>query len=113
MDADEEVTEPGEHSLDLYDLLRDDPFALVPPEVIKQWDAKQKQHPPLHPQPHLLQPPYPTEADTTLTAQPWSPESPPLTTPHIHVDDTEDLVSAESQSVCEPDDFRTTDSDDE
>ena len=30
VDADEEVTEPEEHSLDPYDLLRDDPFALVP-----------------------------------------------------------------------------------
>ena len=51
--------------------------------------------------------------DETLTAQPESPDSPPFTPPHIHVDDTEDLVSAESQSVRDPDDFRTPDSEDE
>ena len=30
VDADEEVTEPEEHSLDPYDILRDYPFVLVP-----------------------------------------------------------------------------------
>ena len=49
----------------------------------------------------------------TTTVQPRSPESPPFTPPHIHVDDTEDLISAESQSVRDPDDFRTPDSEDE
>ena len=51
--------------------------------------------------------------DQTITAQPWSTESPPFTPPHIHVDDTEDLVSVESQSVHDPDEFRTSDSEDE
>ena len=45
--------------------------------------------------------------------QPWSPESPPLSPPHIHVDDTEDFASAESQSGRDPEDFRTPDSEDE
>ena len=112
MDADAEITEP-EHSLDLYDILRDDPFALIPPEIVDQWDAKQKQIPPPHPQPQPPQLPDPTEVDTTLTAQPWSPETSPFTPPHIHVHDTEDFVSAESQSVRDPEDFRATDSEDE
>ena len=30
VDADAEVTEPEEHSMDPYDILRDDPFALIP-----------------------------------------------------------------------------------
>ena len=114
MDADEEVTEPEEHSMDPYDLLRDDPFALVPPEVIEQWDAKTKHRP--HQQPQQPQYPErlnPAETAETTTAQPWSPESPPFTPPHIHVDDTEDLVSAESQSVRDPDDFRTHDTENE
>ena len=42
VDADAEVTEPEEHSLDTYDILRDDPFALIPPEMVKHWDAKKK-----------------------------------------------------------------------
>ena len=76
MDANEEVMESDEHSLDPYDLLRD-PFALIPPEVVEHWDAKKKPH--SHPQ----------------TQQPLIPES------------------AESQSVCDPDDLRTTDSEDD
>ena len=96
MDADEEVTEPEEHSLDTYDLLRDDPFALIPPEVVEHWDAKRKLHP--HPQPHQPQTPdslNPAEVTETTTAQPWTPESPPFTTSHIHVDDTDCLAFAE------------------
>ena len=105
VDADAEVTGPEEHSLDPYDITRDDPFALIPPEMVKHWDSKKK--PPPYPQPQPPQSPGTTELDETLTAQPWPPESPPFIPPHIHVDDTEDLVSAESQSVRDPDDFRT------
>ena len=34
VDADAEVAEPEEHSLDPYDILRDDPFARIPQEVV-------------------------------------------------------------------------------
>ena len=40
VDADAEITEPEEHSLDPYDILRDDSFALIPPDLVDQWDAK-------------------------------------------------------------------------
>ena len=79
--------------------------------MVDQWDAKKK--PPPHPQPQPPKPPDPTEMDATLTAQPWSPESPPFTPPHIHMPETEVFASAESQSVRDPEDFRTTDSEDE
>ena len=59
VDADAEITEPEEHSLDPYDILRDDPFALISPELIDQWDAKQNQLQPPHPQPQPHQPPDP------------------------------------------------------
>ena len=44
--------------------------------------------------------------------EPWSTESPPFAPPHIHLDNTEDLVSAESQSIKDTDEFRTPDSED-
>ena len=118
MDADAEITEPEEHSLDPYDILRDDPAALIPPEIVNRWDDKGNpqpqplQHTPPHPQPLPPLPPDHTETDTTLPTQPWSPESPPFTPQHIHMPDTEDFASAESQSVRDPKDFRTPDSED-
>ena len=45
--------------------------------------------------------------------EPWSPESPPCSAPHIHAEETEDFASAESQSVRDTDDFRTPDSEHE
>ena len=49
MDADAEVTEPEEHSMDPYDILRDDQFALIPPDIVERLDKKtlsQHQQPP-------------------------------------------------------------------
>ena len=96
--------------MDPYDILRDDPVAPIPPEMVVRWDEKRL---PPHQQPQPPDPPDPTEVAETPTAQLWSPESPQFTPPHIHLDDTEDLVSAESQSVRDPDEFRTPDSEDE
>ena len=38
VDADAEAPEPEEYSLDPYDIMRDDPFARIPQEVVKRWD---------------------------------------------------------------------------
>ena len=38
VDADAEVTEPDEHSIDHYDILRDDPIALIPLEMVMRLD---------------------------------------------------------------------------
>ena len=57
VDADAEVPEPEEYTLDPYDIMRDDPFARIPQEVVERWDEKrlhQQSHP--HPNPQL-QPP--------------------------------------------------------
>ena len=48
VDADADVTEPEEHSLDPYDILRDDPFALIPPEIVERRDEKRLPPPPTH-----------------------------------------------------------------
>ena len=113
MDADAEVTEPEEHSLDPYDIIRDDPFAMIPQEVVERWDEKRlppQPHP--HLNPHLQPPDHPAPSQDTETpvAQPWSPESPPFSPPHIHAEDIEDFASAESQPVRDTDDFSTPDS---
>ena len=93
MDADAEVTEPEEHSLDPYDIMRDDPFALIPQEVVERWDAKRlPPHPNTHLQPHDH--PAPPQDTETTEEQPWSPESPPFSPPHIHTEDTEDFAPA-------------------
>ena len=55
MDADAEVTEPEEHTMTPYDILRDDPFVLI----VERWDEKR-----------LLQQPQP---------QPQPPDSPGAT----------------------------------
>ena len=110
MDADADLTEFDENSQNPYAILRDDPFALLPPKTSKRWDEKRLTPPP-HPQ--SSEPPSPTEVDGITNPQSWSPESTPFATPHIHLEDTDDLVSAESQSIHDTDEFRTPDSVDE
>ena len=81
VDADAEITEPEEHSQDPYDIIRDDPFALIPPELVDQWDAKQNQLQPPQPQ---LQPPEPPDPPEAIRLSPPShgPRNPnPL--PHL------------------------------
>ena len=69
MDADAEITEPEEHSLDPYDILRDDPFALIPPGIVDRWDAKQNQ-PPHHMSNHSNTH---THTHTHNHTNPWTP----------------------------------------
>ena len=84
MDADAEVTEPEEHTMDPYDILRDDTFALIPQEIVERWDEKRlptqpHPHPKPQPQPHPPDIPAPPEVTGTPTEHTWSPESPPFT----------------------------------
>ena len=112
VDADAEVTEPEERSMGPYDILRDDPFALIPQEIVERWDEKRLPQQP-HPQPQPPDSPATPKITETPTEQPWSQKSPPFTHTHTHVEDAEDLVSAESQSAQDPDEFSTHDSEDE
>ena len=50
--------------MDPYDILRDDPFAMVPPEVVERWDGKRL---PPHPQPQPPDPPAPSDVTETHT----------------------------------------------
>ena len=60
VDADADLKEFEENSPDPYDILRDDPIAIIPQETATRWDEK-RLHSPQHPQ--SSEPPSPTEGD--------------------------------------------------
>ena len=57
--------------------------------------------------------PRPTEAAEDPDSPPWSPKYPPFSSPHIHLEDSEDLKNMEHRSVHDPDEFRIPDSEGE
>ena len=68
VDADAEAPEPEGYTLDPYDIMRDDPFARIPQEVVERWDGQR-------PPPQLQPPPNPQLQLPALPSPPQEVET--------------------------------------